>query len=619
MIKRIPSSFSRIFISLGILFASIIAPFGISAPRAAANPDCNLVFTAGHTDIFYPVMRSGSLRLLLKEDITGGSVVRSPGEVVLGVIESSKTSKTNRVSFIGTETYTLPLRQQSDLLWPGWETTQLSNLSPKSIDMNFVSVDGPGTIYLYTSTVEKGIQPITTANGKVTGGAKYTQHTPGHVHAMWSFTQPGNYYMTVNVTVKTAKGSYTSNNATYHWVVGENALANIKSTCKGAPSKPDNNTSKDSNSNNSNSGSSSSNNSTSGSSSNNNSSTNTNNKKATPSKAPSQAPSTAPSNAPKTKVNDILNAKDCTKETLKLQVPKPEKTAIYKTKVGGQYTIAHNTHVHPNWVFTAPGYYKVQITQTIKIKTGKILSTPLTLNFLVGKELADQAAKYKDNFIATEGHFDVGPIVTDNALIPAVKDDRKQPASWVHPQSLVFVLGEKSKLAAPEGMNFIAAKGKPIWMIQNVQTPGVPWIGANTMHESTIKQSDGGVTWRLDKVTGPGALAVFISGNFDVVVDKIWFGGGEPDSSVAKLSDQQIASYLGIEKTGDKYFVSLTTLLNPGSKNPCLAIKSTYNVKKPQTSSPNYPIIIGGIAGGVAIVAAAGVGTFYYRKQKSQA
>lgn len=61
--------------------------------------------------------------------------------------------------------------------------------------------------------------------------------------------------------------------------------------------------------------------------------------------------------------------------------------------VGGPttHTVPANTHAHPNWVFNAPGHYKVNITMTATLKSGQDVTGSTTLRFAVGVN-ADEVA-----------------------------------------------------------------------------------------------------------------------------------------------------------------------------------------------------------------------------------
>lgn len=185
-------------------------------------------------------------------------------------------------------------------------------------------------------------------------------------------------------------------------------------------------------------------------------------------------------------------------------------------RVVGEFSNSHtlraNTHVHPNWIFTAPGTYEVNLRQTATLNTGETVSTAGTITFHVG-----------GTGNADEGHFDIGTTATASGIAMLVKDDRSQPAAWIDPSELVFGVGDAARLEAPAGLEFIAKEGQTIWLIASTQVQGVPWVGANTMHPDLLKYTTGEVTWTLDSVNGPGDVAVFESGNFGEIVGQNWF------------------------------------------------------------------------------------------------
>ncbi len=126
-----------------------------------------------------------------------------------------------------------------------------------------------------------------------------------------------------------------------------------------------------------------------------------------------------------------------------------------------------------------------------------------------------------------DGHFDIGPGITGNKVVALVKDDRKQPATWVNPTTLSFGLGEKAKLKAPKELSFVASPGSDIWMIPATQIAGVPWVGMNSQRPEIVNGTRGGVTFTLDSVSGPGKVAVFAAGALGSGVGtKVFNGAG---------------------------------------------------------------------------------------------
>lgn len=64
----------------------------------------------------------------------------------------------------------------------------------------------------------------------------------------------------------------------------------------------------------------------------------------------------------------------------------------------GSYTIGANAHVHPNWVFGAPGVYQVSIRQTATLNSGEQVAGTGTVVFKVGSG-------------SQSGHFDLGAAI----------------------------------------------------------------------------------------------------------------------------------------------------------------------------------------------------------------
>ena len=289
------------------------------------------------------------------------------------------------------------------------------------------------------------------------------------------------------------------------------------------------------------------------------------------------------------------------------------------SKVNGSATIPANSHVHPNWVFSKPGTYTVQIRQTATLKSGGTTSARATLRFNVGPGAAG----------ATNGHFDLGSQLNGKTLKASLKDDRKQPAAWVEPGSLTFALGDAARVAAPAGIEFVAPKGSNVWMVPSTQIPGVPWIGANTMHPS-LKDTTGPVTWTLESVNGPGNVAVFTSGNFGQIVGQRWFnstagaampgkqpgngsstpgsalgaGGSKPTVTVSGIAkDQKSAKKGQLFKKGNKVMV-VDTVGRTADGKPC-ALPQASGGSLARTGADVAHI---GIAGG--LLAAVGAGAF---------
>ena len=459
-------------------------------PAPDTNPKSRLILDHGHVDAFNVVAKAGKLSLGLKEDVTGSHVHRDPAAVELHV-KSAAWSEHIPASWPGgPKGYALPMTQDPNLVWPGWDTleTRGGGVEPKTT-LRFRDVQGPGAVYLYGQSSFGA--PTALLGGdqfQLVSGATLTSDTPAHAHANWVFAQPGVYRFTVTAEGTAAGKPVASAPQTYTFTVGDRYRGKADAMSPGdagreatpAPGKGSSHAAD-----------------------------------STDQHAPRSANSPAPSATP-----GAPELGECTKHTTvrpataaEIAAAKSAKPASAGGNSGGQATVPANTHVHPNWVFSAPGNYTLTIKMSTTTKAGKSLSTTAKLNFAVGGSAQG----------ATDGHFDFGPTITQGKLVAKVKDDRKSPAQWVDPASQRFIVGNKAKATAPAGIEFVANQGQQVWMIASAQVAGVPWLGVNTMHPSLLQGSTGEVRFSLLDATGPGKVGVFTSGSFGKVVDQRWF------------------------------------------------------------------------------------------------
>ena len=108
------------------------------------------------------------------------------------------------------------------------------------------------------------------------------------------------------------------------------------------------------------------------------------------------------------------------------------------------------------------------------------------------------------------------------ALYPMVKDDRSAPPVWTEPSSLMFGISDAGKATSPVDIGPISAD-QDIWMIGSTQVSGIPWLGANTQHESFTEKTTGEVTMEISSFSGPGDLVVADGGSLGVAFGSEWF------------------------------------------------------------------------------------------------
>lgn len=192
--------------------------------------------------------------------------------------------------------------------------------------------------------------------------------------------------------------------------------------------------------------------------------------------------------------------------------------------------------------------------------------------------------------VATEGHFDLGAQLQGGKLMASLKDDRRQPAQWVNPSSIVFKVSDAARTSAPEALSFVASPGSNVWVIGSTQQAGVPWLGQNTMHPSIVNGTTGPVTWTLNGVTGPGKLAVFNSGGLGSGVgQRVFDNVGGPTSYTVPANTHAHPNWVftapGIYRVsitqsattnaGQKVSAATTLLFAVGNADPAAAGTST--------------------------------------------
>lgn len=203
----------------------------IAAPLAAAGLNPGTLGKAaaqgaidhGHVDAFNVTAEGGKLRLDLKEDVTGRHVRRTPESVVLKVKQQAYTEKVKSVKGVGEAGYYLPITQDPNLLWPGWDTQALAGTPFSSVNIVFEQVSGPGNVYLFSTSGFGEVQSLlNNGSTRLTSGAAIPQKSPAHTHANWVFSQPGTYKMRVYAQGKGSNGNVNKSNvATYTWSVGD--------------------------------------------------------------------------------------------------------------------------------------------------------------------------------------------------------------------------------------------------------------------------------------------------------------------------------------------------------------------------------------------------------------
>ncbi|GAA1669272.1 hypothetical protein GCM10009745_09680 [Kribbella yunnanensis] len=116
----------------------------------------------------------------------------------------------------------------------------------------------------------------------------------------------------------------------------------------------------------------------------------------------------------------------------------------------------------------------------------------------------------------SSGHADYAVRLVAGALQSRIKDGTKSGTPvWRDPAAVTIRLTSAAGTTSPGGaFSFLGPKGTPVWQIPQTQKEGVIWLGWNTEELKPGQIPGNAVTWRLDKVTGPGRVSVFEFNSF---------------------------------------------------------------------------------------------------------
>lgn len=254
----------------------------------------------------------------------------------------------------------------------------------------------------------------------------------------------------------------------------------------------------------------------------------------------------------------------------------------YNLRTGSVINQPYPAHKHINWAFTHPGTYQMTVYATASGQS----SNAVTYTWQVGGEAGDAPAPAAPSGGGAAqgggGHAGVGAGQPGNhggapapqgggqaapgpraggarpgpapapapaapsgggsssssnsgggnaqctpGLQPHIKDDTTSPAQWRPAQGATFYLSSNAEVNLPSNVGTVP-EGKA-WMIGATQVAGVPWLGANTQHQTMHEHLASSVRWDITGFSGPGPMTVYSQGQLGQIVGEEWFraaGGG---------------------------------------------------------------------------------------------
>ncbi|MFC8848013.1 MULTISPECIES: choice-of-anchor M domain-containing protein [unclassified Micromonospora] len=213
--------------TLAALTCAAVVAAGVVLVPATASAAERPVLSKGHTDAVDVRYTDGKLSLKVHDDTVSPSVIRDPADVTFQVLPQAETPVPDdpRFAFLGTagsRIWLLPMTQDPDLLWPGWNTTTLDEgvFTGDKVRLSLLDVQGPGNVTLFTQDAFGG--PIIKFRGDdgLPDAIDVPVHT--HAHANWAFSALGGYTLTFQADATRTDGTTVSTGPVdYSFVVGE--------------------------------------------------------------------------------------------------------------------------------------------------------------------------------------------------------------------------------------------------------------------------------------------------------------------------------------------------------------------------------------------------------------
>ncbi|RKN33862.1 hypothetical protein D7044_08920 [Micromonospora musae] len=209
------------------LMAGAVVVAGTVLAPAAASAAEKVVLSKGHTDAVDVHYEGGALSLKVHDDTVSPSVTRDPVDVTFQVLPDAAMAVPDDPRFaflgpVGSQVWLLPMTQDPDLLWPGWNTTTLDSgvFAGDKVRLSLVDVQGPGNVTLFTQDAFGG--PIIKFRGDdgLPDAIDVPVHT--HAHSNWAFSALGSYTLKFQADATLTNGTTVSTGPVdYSFVVGE--------------------------------------------------------------------------------------------------------------------------------------------------------------------------------------------------------------------------------------------------------------------------------------------------------------------------------------------------------------------------------------------------------------
>jgi len=499
----------------------------------------------------------------------------------------------------GTPVWIAPQVQDFSLLFAGWDTESLQagTFAGDAVDLRLVGVDGPGAVEVFQSD-SFGL-PVRVFSSSDPAYKSLHQGVGSHVHANWSFSALGRYTLTFEVTATDVAGNpLSSGPIDYTWHVGGTQASDVPAaatTTSLAVSPPTTEVGEGV----------------------------TLTGAVTP---PGATGAIEFADGATVLGHAAVSGSQAVLTTAALGAGTHSLTARFVPSYSTDFTDSRSAAVEhlvtgdggpstppATSPTTPPVTTPSATTSSPPPSTG--VSPPGAVPVVSTTSCVPAGPVTSTNgIVLADGHVDYAVRVLDGKLVSQVKDGTVAgTTTWRAPSSVVFHVVDKAGTTVPDGpqFGFLGKPGDRIWQISQTQQAGVLWLGWNTESVSAAEVS-GDVTWTLDKVDGPGSLAIFEFDPFGKPVIAFDSGNGVPDAYSVRLGTHAHGNWTftkpGIYHVTFSHAATLasgaqssdqqTATFAVGPVDPNTALPVTTSTPPPGTCAGD--IASGGSAGGLA-------------------
>lgn len=190
---------------------------GLTVPAPAQAQ----VLADGHVDYAARIV-DGQLRGQIKDGTRGAAVWRDVAGVTFAVTDGARTTVPASAAYLGpagSTVWMLPQTQRAGLLWPGWNTEELTSADVDGpVTWRLDAVDGPGAVTVHQTGVFGDPDFVFRSADGLPDARAIPLGT--HAHGNWVFSREGHYRLTFTLAARLRSDSAAQDTQTLAVTVG---------------------------------------------------------------------------------------------------------------------------------------------------------------------------------------------------------------------------------------------------------------------------------------------------------------------------------------------------------------------------------------------------------------